>query len=221
MTDFAGIRWVFFDVGDTLLDETVAMNDWCAQVAAELARRGHSIRPADVAAAREQAYVEFAPDVLKRILEILNLTSEGSVYEVAKYQHALERPAPGAADVLKQLGQRFKLGIIANQSAGTAQRLCDHGWKDLFSVCISSTEEKLRKPDPRIFHLALDRAACPPHQAVMVGDRIDNDIRPAKEIGMATVRLRHGMSRNQQPSSPHDEPDATIDNLLDLPRLLR
>src|SRR4051812_4819353 len=91
--DRARIRWVFFDVGDTLLCEDVSMRDWCAQVACELTRRGHATSGEQVWSAREQAYAEFAPNVLDRILEILSLTSEASVYQVATYQHALETPS--------------------------------------------------------------------------------------------------------------------------------
>ena len=218
--DAKHVRWLFFDVGETLLDESDSMFDWCGQVADELTRRGHAVMASDVYAARQQAHIEYHTDLLKRILEILGVPDETSVYKVAKYQHALEKPAPGANDAIAQLSKCFQLGVIANQSAGTAQRLCNHGWTGVFEVCISSTEENLRKPDPAIFRLALERAACPPQQAVMIGDRIDNDIRPAKSIGMGTIRLRQGLAIVQEPRTPDDQPDFTIDSLAALPPLL-
>jgi HAD superfamily hydrolase (TIGR01549 family) len=142
------------------------------------------------------------------------------VYEVARYPHALERPFVGTTDVVNRLAGRFRLGVIANQSAGTAERLCDHGWRGKFSLCISSTEEGLRKPDPAIFRLALDRAGCRADQAVMVGDRIDNDIAPAKAIGMATIRIRQGLSIAQEPKDAAQEPDITIPAITALPAVL-
>src|SRR5438045_2640899 len=86
--DAKHVRWIFFDVGDTLLDERESMFDWCGQVAAELTRRGSTTAAADVWAARERAYADFAPDVLGRILENLSLpASQNDVYNIAKYQH--------------------------------------------------------------------------------------------------------------------------------------
>jgi FMN phosphatase YigB (HAD superfamily) len=220
MIDPKHIRWLFFDVGETLLDESDAMFDWCGQVASELTRRGHHVMASDVYAARQQAHLEFTPDVLNRILAILELPGEGSVYEIAKYKHSLERPRPEAVEAIAQLAPLFQLGLIANQSAGTEQRICNHGWTGIFTVCISSTEENLRKPDPAIFRLALERAQCPPEQAVMIGDRIDNDIRPAKALGMKTIRLRQGLCTVQHPRGPEEEADATIDSFAELPALL-
>jgi HAD superfamily hydrolase (TIGR01549 family) len=220
MIDPKHTRWLFFDVGETLLDESDSMFDWCGQVADELTRRGHKVMASDVWAARVQVHEEYRPDVLARILEILGLPGESSVYEVATYQHALEKPRPEATEILRQLGACFQLGIIANQSRGTEQRLCNHGWKGVFALCISSTEEGLRKPDPAIFQIALERAHCPPAQAIMIGDRLDNDINPAKALGMGTIRLRQGLSVSQEPRGPADEPDVTINSLAELGPLL-
>jgi HAD superfamily hydrolase (TIGR01509 family) len=133
----------------------------------------------------------------------------------------LERPFPGAGDVLRELSRRYRIGIIANQPAGTQDRLRLHGWGDFIAECISSAEEGLLKPDPRIFHLALSRTQCSARDAVMIGDRIDNDIRPAKALGMRTVRLRQGASRFQQPRDAADEADVTIDDIRNLLTVLR
>ena len=50
----------------------------------------------------------------------------------------------------------------------------------------------------------------------MVGDRIDNDIRPAKKLGMMTVRLRQGFFRNRLPENDFDLPDEDIESIGDL-----
>jgi len=225
--DGGRIRWVFFDVGDTLLDEREAMFDWCGQVAGELNRRRQGrglavVDAADVWLARERAYVEFAPDVLRRILKILGVptTDAKDVYRAAQYPHALERPFVDAPPVLRQLAARFHLGVIANQEGGVRERLRGHGWGSLFAVCVSSAEEGVKKPDPAIFRLALARAGCRADEALMVGDRIDNDIAPAKSIGMSTVRVRQGLARKQEPRGRAEMPNVTIRRLRELPALL-
>ena len=222
--DAARIRWVFFDVGDTLLDEREAMFDWCGQVAADLKRRGHAagVEAADVWLARERAYAEFAPDVLRRILEILAVPAAAGddVYRAARYPHALERPFADATPALRKLAGAFQLGVIANQAGGVRDRLRGHGWASLFSVCVSSAEEGVSKPDPAIFRLALARAGCRADEAVMVGDRIDNDIAPAKAVGMSSVRVRQGLARKQAARRAAETPDVTIRRLRELPRVL-
>jgi HAD superfamily hydrolase (TIGR01549 family) len=222
MIDPARIRWIFFDVGDTLLDEGESMRDWCAQVAAALTRREHRTTADDVWKARERGYAQFPPDMLGRILENLGLpASERVVFDQVRYRHELERPFPGATDVLNRLAAKYSLGVIANQAAGTQDRLCGHGWRGTFQVCISSAEEKLKKPDPAIFWLALERAGCRPDQAVMVGDRLDNDIAPARSIGMATVRTRQGLAAVQGPADSSQEPDIAFATVNDIPPLFR
>jgi FMN phosphatase YigB (HAD superfamily) len=54
----------------------------------------------------------------------------------------------------------------------------------------------------------------------MIGDRIDNDIRPAKAIGMRTIRIRQGLSSVQIARDDADRADIQIENLRQLPGLL-
>ena len=49
-------------------------------------------------------------------------------------------------------------------------------------------------------------ADCRPENAVMVGDRLDNDIRPAKELGMKTIRIRKGIAVYAKPSCEAEIP---------------
>ncbi len=94
---------------------------------------------------------------------------------------------------LEQLSKKYKIGVIANQSLGTADRLEKHGVLKFIDLVIAFAEEGVEKPDKRIFEIALSRAGCKPENAVMIGDRVDNDIIPAKKIGMKTIRVKQGM----------------------------
>ncbi|MBS0522088.1 MAG: HAD family hydrolase, partial [Proteobacteria bacterium] len=55
-----------------------------------------------------------------------------------------------------------------------------------------------------------------PAECIMVGDRIDNDIAPAKALGMATIRFRTGRHRRQKPRSPAETPDAEVTDVAEL-----
>jgi putative hydrolase of the HAD superfamily len=50
----------------------------------------------------------------------------------------------------------------------------------------------------------------------MVGDRIDNDIFPARVLGMRTVLFRTGRHIRQQPRSPAEVPDAVVEDVEEL-----
>jgi len=54
----------------------------------------------------------------------------------------------------------------------------------------------------------------------MVGDRIDNDIIPAKALGMATVSVRQGWGGKMHPVPPEGEPDAIIDHIGELAQVI-
>jgi FMN phosphatase YigB (HAD superfamily) len=87
------------------------------------------------------------------------------------------------------------------------------------SVCIASAEVGLEKPDPAIFDLALREAGCGASDAVMIGDRLDNGIRPARILGWKTVRVLQGPGRFQVPRDHLDEPNHTVPDVRSVPSL--
>lgn len=199
-----GIRWIFFDVGSTLVDETEAYN--------------HRIRDAieDTDITFEQfceRRIFFQKQNLKGDLEAMKFFG----LKKTPWHTEDERLYPRTADVLKELLQRgYKLGVIANQSEGTARRLEQWGILSCFDVVAASAEEGVAKPDAEIFRRSLLRASCNPENAVMVGDRLDNDIAPAKALGMKTVWIKQGMSVFCSPNNTDETPDFTISELSEL-----
>jgi HAD superfamily hydrolase (TIGR01509 family) len=98
----------------------------------------------------------------------------------------------GMGDALRQLAPHYRLGVIANQPKEVEPLLRDRGLRDLFEICAISEELQMDKPNPKIFQWAMEKSGVAPHQAMMIGDRIDNDIRPAKALGMKTLWLKLG-----------------------------
>jgi HAD superfamily hydrolase (TIGR01509 family) len=219
---FRDIQWIFFDVGQTLLDENAAWQDLFERLTAEVRKDGIQTSPEALRRVYREVCVRFEPKQWKAIVQSVTRSPE-RMEELVKlsecYRHDLERPFEGAGEVLRTLSRRYKLGVIANQFRGTHARLCGHGWGDYIALCVSSAEAGVSKPDLRIFEVALRDAGCRPEHAVMVGDRLDNDIRPGKAIGMRTVHVRQGGSGAQRPRDDADRPDATIDRIADLPAL--
>ena len=116
--------------------------------------------------------------------------------------------------MLKKLREKgFKLGIIANQSLGTKERLRSRGILKYFDVVAASAEEGVAKPDLKLFEAALKRAECKPQNTAMVGDRLDNDIAPAHKIGMKTIWIKQGFSKYSTPKNESEKADFVVDNL--------
>lgn len=206
------IRWLFFDIGYTLINEDQVWKK----------------RFEEQALLPQTAVLGLSPEAIRR--EVVNNTLERrpqyrsfvqkySLSQVAPYRHELERPYPDALAVLKVLSQRYRLGVIANQTDGLKERLADWQMLSLFSLVISSWDHQVMKPDCRLFEIALEHAGCHAEEAVMIGDRLDNDIEPANMLGMHTVWIRQGFGAFQHSLSASDTPDHTIECLSQLTEL--
>ncbi len=219
--DIDRIRWLFFDLGYTLIDEEAAAMGRLRQASEALAMRGITASPSALRRALEDASARFDPNPFANVLRAFTDNPEviAFVRQSGRYPKELEAPYPRAIETLERLSARYKLGIISNQPPGTEERLRAYGMRRFFRVCVSSAEAGLSKPDERIFWLALEEAGCAPSDAAMIGDRLDNDIAPAKALGFATVRILQGPSRTQVARSAAETPDADaadIDALADI-----
>ena len=197
-------KWLFFDVGSTLIDETECYNQ----------RIRDAISGTDITFEQfNEKRIEFAKQNKKGDIEAIKFF--GLIK--TSWHTELERPYPDAENVLRQLSDMgYKIGIIANQSEGTAQRLEKWGLMRYISLVLSSAEEGVAKPNPEIFLRALSRVECEPCEAVMIGDRLDNDIYPAKKLGMKTIWIKQGMASYQNPQNEVSTADFTVNSLSEI-----
>jgi len=186
-------RWLFFDPGNTLISEETATECRIQQLVSSLERYDRRRTIEEVRAAFRQASEEFAPRLITGAIEKLIDDPECRklIEAEARYHKELEAPYQGAEPTLRTLSSRYRIGVIANQTAGTEERLTMWGPMPFISICLSSAEVALEKPDPAIFRLALSQSGCEPPQAVMIADRLDNDIRPARLLGWKTEDDTH------------------------------
>ena len=200
---FTNITWLFFDVGSTLIDEQIAYNH----------------RMQDIAEAANTTYqkvyetaVEFFKQNKKGDLE----TAKQLGVPLPKWHTEDEILYPDAAQCLKTLSQKYKIGIIANQELGTKERLQQQGILQYIDLVIASAEEGVAKPDEKIFKIALERAACKSDNSIMIGDRIDNDIIPAKNLGFHTIWIKQGFGQYWNITKEGETPDCIVQNLTEL-----
>ncbi len=197
------IEWLFFDVGSTLVDEHFVYED----------------RMRKIAKAANTTYEK----VYKTVLDFYKQNQKGDL-ETAKLL-GVEKPNWNFeyetlyADSIQCLGflsGKYKIGVIANQSLGTIQRLERYGLLQYIDLVVASAEEGAAKPDKRIFEIALNKSGCEAKNSVMIGDRIDNDIVPANLLGMVTVWIRQGFGKYWVIKNEIEKADYTVNTLSEL-----
>ncbi|GAB3519566.1 HAD family hydrolase [Arthrobacter monumenti] len=196
----AGIRGVVFDVGETLVDESRA---WTSQA--------------------ERAGV--TPFTLMGLLGALIARDEDHrrVWELLGVERPVEPPLieridlyPDALDCLraaKDVG--LSVGIAGNQPAGVDAQLREAGFDADFIA--SSTDWGVAKPSAEFFSRTIDAAHLDAGEILYVGDRLDNDVLPAREAGMRTAFIRRGPWGYIHAQRPEVQlSDVYIQSLVDL-----
>ena len=212
-----GIKWVFIDIGSTLINQDDAVENRILQIQGVLEDSGISASCEEIRTILQEAAAEQATSPISRAIAMLTDSEElmGRLKAEVTWRKDLEKPYPEARQVLSALSERYRLGIIANQPLGAVARLEIWGSK-FVSLCLPSAELGLSKPDLTIFELAMERTGCEPEHAVMVGDRIDNDITPAKSLGWKTIRVKQGLSQGQIPMNAEQVPDFEVQRLQEV-----
>jgi len=218
-----GAKWVYFDLGSTLLDETACVLSRLERAAGLARDYGVDVTADDLWDWAEEAHTAFESSPFRHALLRSGLSPEHqlAVHEGAPYLNSGEVLYPGVPELLRGLASKYRLGIIANQPPGLVPRLAEHGILSPFRQVLGSGDLGHGKPGPEIFRCAMREAPlCLPDQMVMVGDRVDNDIRPARRMGWKTVRVRQGIARGQLPREPAEQPEHEIDSIKQLDDIL-
>ena len=120
----------------------------------------------------------------------------------------------GAVEILDYLILKYKLHIITNGFEEVQhKKLKNSGIDHYFSTVTTSEEVGLKKPNPKVFLTALNKANSLPTQSVMIGDSLEADILGANNIGMQTIFYNY---RNESISKKIK----SIDSLLEIKNYL-
>ena len=209
------IRTVFFDIGETLVDETRQWGAWAdwlgiprltlfAALGGLIARGEHH----------------------RRVFELLrpgiDLAYERAARAAAGYSEHFERSdfypdAIACLDALRRAG--YRIGLAGNQPEGVENLL--RAMNLPVDLIASSAGWGVEKPSPEFFARVVALAGVPPAEIAYVGDRVDNDVVPAARASMLAVFLRRGPWGFLQA----EHPDAArahirLDSLAALPQAL-
>jgi HAD superfamily hydrolase (TIGR01549 family) len=159
-----------------------------------------------------QKGIHAVPDaILRAALEAL--------YSITQQNWYLEADAIPTLETLISRGCR--LGLISNTSDDrNVQTLLDRwGLRRFFEFIITSAALGIRKPDARIFQVALDHFRVSPNVVAMVGDSLEADILGANQSGIYSIWITR-RAQDQAEGELAIQPQAVITALSQLPGLL-
>ena len=141
---FQEIEWLFFDVGSTIMNEQAAYEHRMREIA-------------------KRADISFEK-VYEMALTYYNQNKKGDLeaakalgVDLPKWHKEDEVLYEDTIKCLKDLSKKYKIGVIANQSLGTKERLEQKGILKYIDLVIASAEEGVAKPDRKILaHYAGD-----------------------------------------------------------------
>jgi HAD superfamily hydrolase (TIGR01549 family) len=186
---------VVFDVGETLVDETRA---W--ERAADFAGVSRFTLLALIGAAIERG------ESHRKAFEWLGIDPPAGAFEPDELY-------PDAVPCLRALRER---GLIVG-AAGNMPAVSEDVLRPHVDFVGSSERWGVEKPSAAFFERVVEEAARPAAEVAYVGDRVDNDVLPAKGAGMVAVHIRRGPWGVLHDAS---DADARIDSLDELVAVL-
>lgn len=116
----------------------------------------------------------------------IHYLSEAYIENLSLHTHLL----PNCMETLDYLHQRYKMHIITNGFEEVQTRkLTNSGIAHYFDAVINSDRAGVKKPDPRIFQMALEAAGIRPESGVMIGDSLEADIQGARAVGLQALHF--------------------------------
>jgi HAD superfamily hydrolase (TIGR01662 family) len=180
------IKAVVFDVGETLVDETREYGTWADWLG--IPRHTFSaVFGAVIALGMDyrEAFQFFKPG-FSLDAERARRAEAGHAEKFGESD--LYPDARPAMESLRAMG--IWVGVAGNQTSRAGDILRK---MDLPADMIATSDDwKASKPDDSFFRALLDDAPFIAGQIVYVGDRLDNDLKPAKAAGMRTAFIRRG-----------------------------
>lgn len=190
------LKVVVFDVGETLIDET---GMWERAADAAGVPRFTLMGVLGGLAARGERH--------SKVWEILAVEWPASTWKRDEfYADALP-----CLDELRSRG--LLVGAVGNTSAESEELL-----REYVDLAGSSGRWGIEKPAPEFFERIAAEAGVAAGEIAYVGDRVDNDVQPARAAGMIAVHIRRGPWGYLQDGA--EEAHLRVDSLAELPEVL-
>ncbi|MBZ9644123.1 HAD family hydrolase [Streptomyces sp. PSKA30] len=213
------IRAVVFDVGECLVDDTREYGTWADWLGVPR-HTFHAMFGAVIAQGRDyrETFQEFRPgfDLSKEREKRVAAGQAETFGEEDLYADV--RPA-----LARLRAEGLWLGIAGNQTVRAGRILRELFSRDVDLIGTSDDWGGASKPDPEFFKRVADAVPYDADEILYVGDRCDNDIRPANQAGMCTALVHRGPWATMQWNSTEARklPTVRIESLLELAGRIR
>jgi HAD superfamily hydrolase (TIGR01549 family) len=225
--------FIFFDLGQTLIDEWEFIGYFDRRFLEVLNGFGARIDIQNYRAVRDNVIryrkIGHHGSIREFVIEVCKLISQPGYDkiianrlepEIKEGRRNLFRFFPDVEQTIEVLSRQCDLGIIANQCGDIIKLLEHSNINQFFKVNVISSHFKMKKPDPKIFQLAMNLAGHSPEDCIMVGDRLDTDISPANKLGMKTIRVTNSLFTLQEPMNEFEQATYTVGCLNEIPNIL-
>jgi HAD superfamily hydrolase (TIGR01509 family) len=127
---------------------------------------------------------------------------------------------PGAPELLRAVRRAGLRSVVLSNSYWRSNAAYQRDFQDLgvaaeVDAYVSSLDVGFRKPHRAMFEAGLRAAGVPAERCAMVGNSEENDVRPARALGMRTIRVAI-----EEPLPASSEADAVTASLDEVARLL-
>jgi FMN phosphatase YigB (HAD superfamily) len=213
------IHAVFFDVGETLVDESRLWRLWADWLGVP---RGAFLGAlGDVIARGEHHRRVF--DVVRPDLAPFDLAAARRARAAAGWpddDFTADDLFPDALPCLRALGARgYVVGVAGNQPLRVEAMV--RALDVRVDVVASSERWGVEKPSAAFFARVAEAAGVPPADVAYVGDRLDNDVLPALAAGMAGILVRRGPWGTAHAGRPEAaRATAVVGGLAELPNVI-
>jgi len=210
-------RAIFFDMDDTLVDDTGCYQASIEGVCADM---GPPFDAVALRAAYDAVSTTWWPsgDLTPIRLQLWSQALEACAYDVALAPRVVERylhhrvqtveVLDGAVELLEALRSRYRMAVITN-GGGDIQRLrlARLGLDRYFDAIVASTDVDAGKPDRRIFDHAAKLVGVPASETWHVGDSLASDVAGALNAGLQAAVWYNctGAECRVKDAQPHHE----------------
>lgn len=144
---------------------------------------------------------------LKSVFDALDYDISDSTIDMLSEEYISHLPSfnhlfPNTIEVLEYLKPNYNLHIITNGFQEIQEKkLMNSGIYRYFDQVIDSEMAGVKKPNPIIFNLAVEKACTASHRSLMIGDSLEADILGAKGAGFHTLHFNahRGEEHNESP----------------------
>ena len=118
--------------------------------------------------------------------DTINGIADDYIHFLPANNHLLE----GSLEILEYLREKYELHIITNGFQEVqGKKLENSGIRQYFETVTTSEEVGVKKPNPKIFNHAMEKASAHSSNSVMIGDNLDADIIGAHNLGLKVIYL--------------------------------